>query len=69
MNAVIDSKASQDYLVADLALAAWGRKELTIAEPFSTIHRMPDFVLREESLGEKRNAVGDTDKQKDLSRQ
>ncbi len=32
MNAVIDSKASQDYLVADLALAAWGRKELTIAE-------------------------------------
>lgn len=32
MNAVIDPKASQDYIVADLALAAWGRKELTIAE-------------------------------------
>ncbi|SDF92560.1 adenosylhomocysteinase [Paraburkholderia phenazinium] len=30
--AVIDSQASQDYLVADLSLADWGRKELNIAE-------------------------------------
>src|SRR3954469_24174009 len=30
--AVIDSQASQDYIVADLSLADWGRKELTIAE-------------------------------------
>jgi adenosylhomocysteinase len=30
--AVIDSQASQDYVVADMSLADWGRKELTIAE-------------------------------------
>src|SRR6185437_8351068 len=30
--AVIDSQASQDYIVADMSLADWGRKELTIAE-------------------------------------
>ena len=32
MNAIIDSKASHDYVVADMALAGWGRKELNIAE-------------------------------------
>src|SRR5437868_11276028 len=32
MNAIIDSQASKDYVVADMALAGWGRKELTIAE-------------------------------------
>src|SRR5580693_6900520 len=30
--AVIDSKNSQDFIVADLSLADWGRKELNIAE-------------------------------------
>ncbi len=30
MNAVL--KPSQDHAVADLALAGWGRKEITIAE-------------------------------------
>jgi len=30
--AVMDSKNSQDFVVADLSLADWGRKELTIAE-------------------------------------
>jgi adenosylhomocysteinase len=30
--AVYDSKDSQDYVVADLSLADWGRKELNIAE-------------------------------------
>src|SRR6195952_2622111 len=30
--AVIDSKNSTDYVVADMSLAAWGRKELDIAE-------------------------------------
>src|SRR5471030_3349564 len=30
--AVIDSQVSHDYLVADMSLAAWGRKELNIAE-------------------------------------
>ena len=31
MNAVVDSKFS-DFHVADIKLADWGRKELTIAE-------------------------------------
>src|ERR1700755_1877802 len=30
--AVIDSKNSQDFVVADISLADWGRKELNIAE-------------------------------------
>src|ERR671936_748479 len=30
--AVFESKSSQDFVVADLALADWGRKELNIAE-------------------------------------
>lgn len=30
--AVIDSHSAQDYVVADIALAGWGRKELNIAE-------------------------------------
>ena len=30
--AVISSKPGQDYAVADLALADWGRKEMLIAE-------------------------------------
>src|SRR3954471_237065 len=42
--AVIDSQASQDYIVADLSLADWGRKELTIAET-----EMPGLMaIREE---------------------
>lgn len=32
MSAIIDSQASNDYLVADMSLAGWGRKELDIAE-------------------------------------
>ena len=31
--AVIDSKNSTDYVVADMSLAAWGRKELTSPKP------------------------------------
>src|SRR4051794_16423989 len=43
MNAVI-STASQDYLVADLGLADWGRKEIRIAET-----EMPGLMaIREE---------------------
>lgn len=30
--AVLDSNKKQDFLVADMSLAAWGRKELNIAE-------------------------------------
>lgn len=44
MNAIIDSKASTDYVVADMALAGWGRKELNIAET-----EMPGLVqIRDE---------------------
>jgi len=32
MSAVLQSKSSADYRVADLALADWGRKEIRIAE-------------------------------------
>src|SRR6188508_2292025 len=32
MNAVLKPKAAAPYIVADLALAAWGRKEIRIAE-------------------------------------
>jgi adenosylhomocysteinase len=41
--AVIDSKASQDFIVADLSLADWGRKELNIAET-----EMPGLVQTRE---------------------
>ena len=42
--AVIDSKQNQDFIVADLSLADWGRKELTIAET-----EMPGLMqIREE---------------------
>lgn len=44
MNAIIDSQASKDYVVADMALAGWGRKELNIAET-----EMPGLVqIRDE---------------------
>src|SRR4249919_1026404 len=32
MNAATDTKTFADFKVADLALAAWGRKEIAIAE-------------------------------------
>ena len=32
MNAVVDSAKNQDFVVADLSLADWGRKEMAIAE-------------------------------------
>ncbi|KVE27622.1 adenosylhomocysteinase [Burkholderia singularis] len=42
--AVIDSHSAQDYVVADISLASWGRKELNIAET-----EMPGLVqIRDE---------------------
>ena len=41
--AVYDSKSTQDYAVADLSLADWGRKELNIAET-----EMPGLVQTRE---------------------
>src|SRR6187551_3943868 len=44
MNAVLKPKADAPYIVADLALAAWGRKEIKIAET-----EMPGLMaIREE---------------------
>jgi adenosylhomocysteinase len=44
MNAVVKSDSSNDYHVADISLAAWGRKELNIAET-----EMPGLMaIREE---------------------
>src|SRR6187431_1848855 len=44
MNAVLKPKAAAPYIVADLALAAWGRKEIRIAET-----EMPGLMaIREE---------------------
>ena len=44
MNAVLKPLHTQDYAIADLSLAAWGRKELNIAET-----EMPGLMaIREE---------------------
>ncbi len=44
MNARIDSSLFTDYAIADLSLAAWGRKEIRIAET-----EMPGLMaIREE---------------------
>jgi hypothetical protein len=49
MNAVVTPAGSKDYVVADLALADWGRKEMVIAET-----EMPGLMsIREEYRAEK----------------
>src|ERR1700688_2568530 len=49
MNAVTDSKSFTDFQVADLNLAAWGRKEMAIAET-----EMPGLMaIREEFAPEQ----------------
>src|ERR1017187_9426132 len=49
MNAATDSKNFTDFKVADLALAAWGRKEIAIAET-----EMPGLMaIREEFAASK----------------
>ena len=49
MNAVVTPECSKDYVVADLALADWGRKEMVIAET-----EMPGLMaIREEYRAEK----------------
>ena len=32
MSAVLNSNKKSDYVIADLSLAGWGRKEISIAE-------------------------------------
>src|SRR5512144_2255549 len=44
MNAVVKPQAGQDFIIADITLAEWGRKELNIAET-----EMPGLMaIREE---------------------
>src|SRR3982751_5263189 len=43
----------QDYRVADLSLAAFGRKEITLAE-----HEMPGLMAMREELGPKKPLTG-----------
>ena len=44
MNAVVKPDAGKDYVIADIKLAEWGRKELNIAET-----EMPGLMaIREE---------------------
>ena len=44
MNAVLNTTAAADYIVADMSLAAWGRKEIKVAET-----EMPGLMaIREE---------------------
>ncbi|MEK6748779.1 MAG: adenosylhomocysteinase [Pseudomonadota bacterium] len=52
MNAVVNSKFS-DYKVADIALAAWGRKEIQIAET-----EMPGLMALREEFGKKKPLQG-----------
>jgi len=51
MNAVLNPNSTKttEYKVADISLAGWGRKEITIAE-----NEMPGLMgLREEYAGQK----------------
>jgi adenosylhomocysteinase len=44
MNAVLKTAVAADYIVADMSLAAWGRKEIKVAET-----EMPGLMaIREE---------------------
>ena len=49
MNAVVNPKSKQDYYVADISQAEWGRKEMAIAET-----EMPGLMqIRLEYAGEQ----------------
>ena len=51
MSAVLESKSFTDYHVADISLAAWGRKEIAIAEI-----EMPGLMaVREENASQSRS--------------
>jgi len=53
MNAVVSPAAGQDYVVADLKLADWGRKEMVIAES-----EMPGLMAIREELAPKQPLKG-----------
>ena len=49
MNATPETVTNQDYKVADLGLASWGRKEIAIAET-----EMPGLVSLRDKYGAER---------------
>jgi adenosylhomocysteinase len=53
MNAVIDTNSKQDYKVADISLAEWGRKEIRIAET-----EMPGLMALREEYGAEQPLAG-----------
>ena len=53
MNARIDSSLFTDYAIADLSLAAWGRKEIRIAET-----EMPGLMAIREEFAPKQSLKG-----------
>ena len=53
MNAVVEAKQAQDFLVADLSLADWGRKEIRIAET-----EMPGLLAIREEYAAKQPLKG-----------
>jgi adenosylhomocysteinase len=53
MNAVVTPTATQDYRVADMSLAEWGRKEMVIAES-----EMPGLMAVRQEFGQDRPLRG-----------
>ncbi len=53
MNAVVDTKNSPDYKVADISLAEWGHKEIRIAET-----EMPGLMALREEYGAEQPLAG-----------
>jgi adenosylhomocysteinase len=53
MNAIVDNNESQDYAIADISLAAWGRKEIAIAET-----EMPGLVSMRTKYGKQQPLKG-----------
>jgi adenosylhomocysteinase len=47
------TRSSKDYLVKDISLAEWGRKEITIAE-----HEMPGLISVRKKFGPKKSLKG-----------
>ena len=53
MNARVENNPSKDYAIADISLAAWGRKEIAIAET-----EMPGLVSLRNKYGEQQPLKG-----------
>jgi adenosylhomocysteinase len=53
MNAVVEKRKDNDFHVADLSLAAWGRKEIAIAET-----EMPGLMALREKYGKEKPLKG-----------